>query len=81
MWRYRQQAVPGGIEDHFCLVAEFREVQDEQYRCLRPDPEARFHYGQELEKVAFLALKNQGLKSQIQGGATPVSKNRPGLQR
>jgi hypothetical protein len=60
--------VPGGIEDHFCLVAAFRKVQDGQYCRLRPDPEARFHYRQDRAKMGEFALENKGLKSAISGG-------------
>jgi hypothetical protein len=51
--------VPGGIEDYFCLVAAFRKVQDGQYRRLRPDSEARFHYRQDRAKIPDFALENK----------------------
>jgi hypothetical protein len=57
--------VPGGIEDHFCLVAAFRKVQDGQCCCLRPDPEAQFHYRQDRAKIVDFALEKKGVKRGI----------------
>jgi hypothetical protein len=64
-WACRPQAVPGGIEDHFCLVAAFRKVRDGQYCRLRPDPEARFDYRQDRAKIVDFAFENKGVKRAI----------------
>jgi hypothetical protein len=72
-WAYRPQAVPGGIEEHFCLVAAFRKVQDGQYCRLRSDPRGTFRHRQELAKIADFALEKKGVKNAISGGATRPS--------